>query len=76
MRSVIAPGALTSLPFTECWEFEIMAFVVCTQITTTEKGAISNPLIFQLFMKPAVNLEKYLQALAAKFGGAVVEAEG
>ncbi len=53
-----------------------MAVAEGSRITITEKGAISNPLIFQLFMKPAVNLEKYLQALAAKFGGAVVEAEG
>ena len=67
-------------PFTGCWEFEIMAVAEGSRITITEKGAISNPLIrliFRLFMKPAVYLEKYLQALATKFGEAgVVEAEG
>jgi uncharacterized protein YndB with AHSA1/START domain len=60
-------------PFTGCWEFEIMDTQEGSRITITEKGEVPNPLIrlmFRLFMNPAMYLEKYLKALAAKFGAA------
>ena len=40
-------------------------------VTIIERGEIPNPyirFIFRTFMNPAVHLEKYLKALAAKFG--------
>ena len=67
-------------PFTGCWEFEIITAEEGSRITITEKGEVSNPLIrfmFRLFMNPAMYLEKYLKALATKFGeAAIVAAEG
>jgi uncharacterized protein YndB with AHSA1/START domain len=65
-------------PFTGCWEFEIIPADEGSRITITERGEVSNPLIrlmFRLFMNPAMYLEKYLKALAAKFGAAAVLAE-
>lgn len=64
-------------PFTGCWEFEIMAAEQGSRITITENGAISHPLIrlvFRLCMDPAMYLEKYLKALATKFGEAAIVA--
>jgi uncharacterized protein YndB with AHSA1/START domain len=65
--------------FTGQREFDIAPAEAGCRIKITERGEVSHPLsrlIFRLFKDPALHLEKYLKALAAKFGeAAVVEVE-
>jgi len=65
-------------PFTGCWEFELAAEGEGCHLTITERGDIASPFIrflFRMFMNPALNLERYLKALAGNLGEpAVVEA--
>ncbi|HLJ92018.1 MAG TPA: SRPBCC family protein [Gemmataceae bacterium] len=79
-RRLVRTIADEKSPFTGCWEFEIITLDEGSRVAITEKGEIANPLIrlmFRFFMNPAQFLEKYLRALAAKFGEvAVVEAKG
>jgi uncharacterized protein YndB with AHSA1/START domain len=58
-------------PFQGRWEFEISPQETGSRLRITEVGVIRNPffrLMAWLFMNPAVYLEMYLRALAAKFG--------
>jgi hypothetical protein len=60
-------------PFHGRWEFEIAPTGDGSRLTITEHGEIPNPFfrfMARLFMNPAVYLEMYLKALAAKFGEA------
>lgn len=59
------------LPFGGQWEYKIKPLAAGCQLTVTERGFVRNPLF--RFMSRFVfgynaTLEKYLQALAAKFG--------
>jgi hypothetical protein len=74
-RRLVRSIADDKSPFTGRWEFEITPAEDGCRIAITEKGEIRNPLIrlmFRAFMDPAMNLEKYLKALAVKFGEADV----
>jgi uncharacterized protein YndB with AHSA1/START domain len=78
-RRLIRSIAAEKGPFTGCWEFEITPAEEGCRLTITEKGEVSNPVfrfMFRLFMDPAMYLEKYLKALAAKFGEAPIVEDG
>lgn len=58
-------------PFQGRWEFELTPTPTGTQLTLTEYGEIANPFfrfMARLFMNPALYIEMYLKALAAKLG--------
>jgi uncharacterized protein YndB with AHSA1/START domain len=58
-------------PFFGRWEFTIAATEPGSRITLTEHGLIPNPFLrflARLFMDPAAHPERYLKALAARFG--------
>jgi uncharacterized protein YndB with AHSA1/START domain len=59
-------------PFSGCWEFDLSQLEGggC-RLTITERGEVPNPFfrfMARLLMDPALYLEKYLRALAAKLG--------
>ena len=74
-RRLVRSMADANGPFTGQWEFELTPADEGCRLTITEKGEVARPLsrlVFRWFMSPAMYLEKYLKALAAKFGGAAV----
>jgi uncharacterized protein YndB with AHSA1/START domain len=77
----VAPQRLVRLiadekgPFSGRWEFALAETGSGSRVTITEHGVIPNPffrLMARLFMDPAQYLEKYLRALAERFGEPVV----
>jgi hypothetical protein len=57
--------------FSGRWEFDLTPADGGTKITITENGKIPNPFfrgMFRLFASPHMYIDKYLTALAAKFG--------
>jgi uncharacterized protein YndB with AHSA1/START domain len=58
-------------PFSGRWEFDLAAADGGCRLTITERGEVSNPFfrfMARLLMDPALYLEMYLRALAARLG--------
>jgi uncharacterized protein YndB with AHSA1/START domain len=58
-------------PFTGQWLFELVPEATGCRLTLTERGQVPNPFfrfMYRLFMRPALYIEMYLQALAVRLG--------
>jgi uncharacterized protein YndB with AHSA1/START domain len=78
-RRVVWAIADEAGPFHGQWEFDLDPYDGGCRVTLTERGEIPNPFfrfMARLLMDPARYLERYLQALAVRQGGAAAHQTG